>query len=121
MLSRRLPLNSIVKLKLNKIFGKLKLIIPALYILGAVPIWVVFSKTNPDGLANLGLGLYTFPIVALGTFVFHLEFPYVAGSYYVAHAVYFWVSVAFLAALLFLMFHGLQKITKPNPSSMRDA
>lgn len=110
-----------VRLKLHRILGKLKLIIPALYILEAIPIWFVFSQTNPDGLANLGLVFYTFPIVILGTFVFHLEFPYVTGSYYVAHAVYFWVSVTILAALLCLIFHGLQKITKPTPSFKRDA
>lgn len=109
-----------VRHKLNRILGKLKLIIPALYILGAIPIWFIFSQTNPDGLANLGVVFYTFPIVVLGTFVFHLEFPYVPGSYYVAHAVYFGFSVTFLATLLFLIFHGLQKITKPNHSFKQD-
>jgi hypothetical protein len=99
---------------LNKICGKLKLIVPALYILGAIPIWFVFSNTNPDGLANIWLFFYTFPIVLVGTFIFHLEFPYFSGSYYVAHALYFWFSVIFLAGLLFLIFHGLQSITKPN-------
>ena len=106
---------------MNRILGKLKLIIPALYILGAIPIWFVFSQTNPDGLANLGLVFYTFPIVLLGTFLFHLEFPYITGSYYAVHAVYFCILVTFLAVLLFLIFHGLQKITKPNPSFKQDA
>jgi hypothetical protein len=105
----------------NRILGKLKLIIPALYILGATPIWFIFSQTNPDGLANLGLVFYTFPIVLLGTFVFHLEFPYVSGGYYVSHALYFWFSVIFLATLQFSIFHGLQKITKPKPSFKRCA
>jgi len=106
---------------LNKIFGKIKLIVPALYILGAIPIWFVFIKTNPDGLANLGLIFYTFPVVVVGTYIFQLNFPYFSGSYYVAHALYFWFSVIFLAVLLFLIFHRLQSITKPNPSFKQDA
>jgi hypothetical protein len=107
-------------LKLNKILGKLKLIVPALYMLGAIPVWFVFSKSNPDGLANLGLVFYTYPIIAIGTFILNLEFPYFPGNYYVAHALYFLFSVVFLAVILFLIFHGLQKFTKSNQSLKRD-
>lgn len=82
---------------------------------------VCFFKTNPDGLANLWLIIYTFPIVVIGTFILHLEFPYISGSYYVAHTVYLCISVTFLAILLFFIFHTLQKITEPNTSFKRDA
>jgi len=105
---------------LNRILGKLKVIVPVLYILGAIPIWLEFSKINPDGLANLGLALYTFPMVIIGTFILHLEFPYFSGSYYVAHALFFCFSVVFLAVLLFLIFHGLQSMAKPNLSEKTD-
>ncbi len=99
-------------LKLNQIFGKIKWLAPALYILAAFPIWYVFSKTNPDGLANIWLIIYTFPIVIVGTFIFHLDFPYFSGGYYGAHALYFCFSVTFLAVVLFFIFYGLQKISK---------
>lgn len=74
--------------------------------------WITFARTNPDGLANIGIVLYTFPVVLIGTFLLKLDFPYVPGGYYQAHALYFWPSVALLAALLFLILHALQKIAE---------
>jgi hypothetical protein len=87
---------------------------------GAVFIWIVFSRTNPDGLANIWIGIYTFPIFIIGTFLLHQQFPYVPGGYYQAHALYFWPSVILLAIAMFLIFHRLQKFVQPSrthPSS----
>jgi hypothetical protein len=91
----------------------MKFIVPALYIAGAMVVWVDFSRSNPDGLASLWMVLYTFPIAIVGTFLLRGEFPYVPGRYYEAHALYFWPSVALLAVALFLIFHALQKIARP--------
>jgi hypothetical protein len=91
----------------------MKLIVPALYIAGAMVIWLAFSRSNPDGLANIWIAIYTFPIVIIGTFLLQGEFPYVPGRYYEAHALYFWPSVALLALALFLILHTLQKIAQP--------
>jgi hypothetical protein len=91
----------------------MKFLAPALYVVGAVFIWLDFSSANPDGLANIGIAIYTFPVVIVGTFVLRGEFPYAQGRYYEAHAFYFWPSVALLALVLFFMFYVLQKITQP--------
>ena len=90
----------------------LKYLLPAIYLAGAVVVWVTFVSTNPDGLANIGIVLYTFPVVLIGTFWLKLDFPYVPGRYYEAHALYFWPSVALLAVLLFLSCHALEKIVE---------
>ncbi len=95
--------------------GKLKLVLPAMYLAGAAVIWFYFASANPDGLANIWIVLYTFPIVAVGTYLLDLQFPYVPGTYYTAHALYFWPSVIVLALFLFLILHGLQKLFSPAP------
>ena len=84
--------------------------VPAVYIAGAIVIWLNFLGSNPDGLANIWIAIYTFPIVLIGTFLLQGEFPYMPGRYYEAHALYFWPSIAVLALALFLIFHALQKI-----------
>ncbi len=91
----------------------MKFIVPALYISGAIVIWLDFLRSNPDGLANIWIAIYTFPIVIIGTFLLQGEFPYVPGRYYEAHALYFWPSVALLALALFFICHALQKIVHP--------
>lgn len=100
-------------MSLFRLLGVMKFIVPALYISGAVLIWLAFSRSNPDGLANLWIAIYTFPMVMVGTFLLGGEFPYVPGRYYEAHALYFWPSVALLALALFFIFHALQKIAQP--------
>ena len=92
----------------------MKFIVPALYIAGAMAIWLAFYRTNPDGLANIWIAIYTFPFFLIGTLLLGGEFPYVPGRYYEAHALYFWPSVALLALALFLIFHALQKIAQPT-------
>jgi hypothetical protein len=91
----------------------MKFIVPALYISGAIVIWLDFLRSNPDGLANIWIAIYTFPIVIIGTFLLGGEFPYVPGRYYEAHALYFWPTVALLALALFFICHALQKIVHP--------
>jgi hypothetical protein len=102
-----------MRVSLSRLFRALKFIVPALYIAGAVVIWLAFSRSNPDGLANIWIAIYTFPIFIIGTFLLRGEFPYVPGRYYEAHALYFWPSVALLALALFFIFHALQKIAQP--------
>lgn len=97
---------------LYKLFRVMKFLAPALYIAGATLIWLDFSSTNPDGLANIWIAIYTFPIVIVGTFLLRGEFPYMPGRYYEAHALYFWPSVALLSLSLFFIFYALQKIAQ---------
>jgi len=97
---------------LSRLFGLMKVWLPIFYILGAAFIWWDFARTNPDGLANIWIVLYTFPIAIVASVLLRGEFPYVSGHYDEAHALYFWPSVVVLAVALFLIFHGLQKITQ---------
>jgi polyferredoxin len=43
----------------------------AIYIVGAIVIWLEFLGSPPDGLANIWIAVYTFPIVIIGTFLLH--------------------------------------------------
>jgi hypothetical protein len=103
-----------MKKSMFKFFGVLKFVLPTVYMAGAIFIWINFVTTNPDGLANVWIGLYTFPIFIIGTFLLSLQFPYMPGSYYQAHALYFWPSVIFLAVVIFLVLHCLQKLSQPR-------
>ena len=98
----------------------MKYVLPALYIAGAAVVWITFARTNHDGLANIGLALYTFPVAFVGTFLLKLLFPYVPGGYYAAHALYFWPSVALLAAFQFLLLHAVQKIVESRLRNSAD-
>lgn len=90
----------------SRILATLKFLVPLVYLAGAVAVWVAFARSPPDGLANLGLVLYTFPVVFVGTFLLRQSFPYVhAGGYYGSHAFYYWPSVVVLAGLMFLLLH----------------
>lgn len=94
--------------------------IPTIYLAGAGFVWHAFSGAPPDGLANIGIVIYTLPVVLVGTFLLKLEFPYVPGGYYLAHALYFWPSVVLLAATVFLVFHALQNRTRPKHAPPSD-
>jgi hypothetical protein len=113
MMANEFKLGNNMKISFFRLLRVMKFIVPALYIAGAIVIWLDFSRSNPDGLANIWIAIYTFPIFIIGTFLLGGEFPYVHGRYYEAHALYFWPSVAFLALALFLIFHALQKIAQP--------
>jgi hypothetical protein len=102
-----------MKMSLSRLLRAMKFVVPALYIAGAIVIWLDFSGSNPDGLANIWISIYTFPIFIIGTFLLQGEFPYMPGRYYEAHALYFWPSVALLALALFFIFHAMQRIVQP--------
>jgi hypothetical protein len=102
-----------MRISLSRLFGAMKFVVPALYVAGAIPIWLDFSRMNPDGLANIWLAIYTLPIGVIGSLVLRGEFPYVPGRYYEAHALYFWPSVALLALASFFIFRSFQRIAQP--------
>src|SRR4030088_1894883 len=107
-----------MRMFLSRLLMVMKFIVPALYIAGAIVIWLDFSRSNPDGLANIWIAIYTFPIAVIGTCRLPGEFPYVPGRYYEAHALYFWPSVALLALAFFFFSHALQKIPHPSASAI---
>jgi len=107
------PLVGNMRMSLSRLVMIMKFGVPAVYIAGSIVIWLNFLGSNPDGLANIWIAIYTFPIVLIGTFLLQGEFPYMPGRYYEAHALYFWPSIAVLALVLFLIFHVLQKIVRP--------
>ena len=113
MMANEFKLGHNMKIFFFRLLRVTKFIAPALYIAGGMAIWLDFSRSNPDGLANIWIAIYTFPIFIIGTFLLGGEFPYAPGRYYEAHALYFWPSVALLALALFFIFHALQKIAQP--------
>jgi hypothetical protein len=81
----------------------------ALYLAFAVYVWIDFTHTARDGLANLGLLLATNPVAALGgalTWALgQTGFVLIPSGlgYYTAHAVYFWPSALMTALLLYVV------------------
>jgi hypothetical protein len=80
-------------------------ILPGLYLAFALYVWVDFTRTARDGLANLGLVLATAPVALVG-----LVLSWLAGSsrfillptrpgYLAAHAIYYVPAVALTALL----------------------
>jgi hypothetical protein len=85
---------------------RFRLILPSLYLLVAIYVWVDFVRLPPDGLANVGLMLLTLPVALPGLLIGGLtgeagfillpdRFGYVAN-----HALYY-VPAAAVTALLF--------------------
>ena len=99
---------------LFRAFRIAKVLVPAVYLLGAILVWVDFARTNPDGLANIGIVLYTLPIALFGIFILKREFPFVHGGYYEAHALYFSAGVGILALVLFATCLALEKLARPK-------
>lgn len=93
---------------------------PCLYLAGAVVVWLDFVSAEPDGLANLGLVIYTIPIVIVGTYCMRGQFPYVAGDYFEAHAWYFWSSSLILTCLLFVLLHFVKRLANARAASDAD-
>jgi hypothetical protein len=94
----------------SRLLMTMKFGVPAVYIAGAIVIWLDFPGSNPDGLANIRIAIYTFPIGLIGTYRLQGEFSYMAGRYYEAHTLYFFPGIAVFALALLLIFHVLQKI-----------
>ena len=92
-----------------------RFILPGLYVLLAAYVWFDFSRTNPDGLANIGLMLVTLPVTLLGlglgaiigadSFVLLPDgFGYIGD-----HALYFVPAAAATAALLWLIGRAIDR------------
>jgi hypothetical protein len=79
----------------------------AAYLAFAVYVWIDFTNTAHDGLANLGLLLATFPVAMMGVGLTwalgHTGFVLIPTGlgYYTNHAVYFWPAALLTAALLY--------------------
>jgi ABC-type molybdate transport system permease subunit len=80
---------------------------PALYLAFALYVWIDFTRTAHDGLANLGLMLATLPVTALGLLLTltlgRTGFVLIPSGlgYYTAHAIYFWPAALLIAASLY--------------------
>ena len=92
----------------------LKIVLPALYLALALYAWLDFVRAPPDGLANVGLMLVTFPVTLLGLLLTELTgggsfalMPTRFG-YYGNHALYYWPSVGLTALLLYLVGRALR-------------
>lgn len=88
----------------------LKRIVVLVYLLGAILIWIDFQNSPPDGLANVGIGLYTLPVFLLANLFAAGEFPYFGGNYYHAHTKYFIASVLIISVMIYFIILGLEKI-----------
>jgi hypothetical protein len=86
---------------------RLRLWLPLIYCLVALGAWIDFARLPPDGLASLGLWLVVFPVAALDLLFRSADRP---GSsifmpdghgYYGDHAIFFSISVALIAAVLY--------------------
>jgi hypothetical protein len=51
-----------MRMRLLKRCAAMKLVVPALYVAGAIGLRLEFVRTNPDGLANVWLVVYTSPV-----------------------------------------------------------
>jgi hypothetical protein len=87
--------------------GKTRFLLPTLYLGLAVFVWIDFVQTPPDGLANLVLMVVTLPIALVGLMITwalgETDFVLLPNGlgYYLDHAVYYWPSVALIAAVLY--------------------
>ena len=88
----------------------LKRIVVLVYLLGAVLVWIDFKNAPPDGLANVGIGLYTLPVFLLANLFAPGEFPYFGGDYYHAHTHYFIVSILIISVMIYFIFLGGEKL-----------
>lgn len=86
---------------------RMRIWLPAIYLLIALGAWIDFARLPPDGLASLGLWLVVFPIAILDILLRPSES---SGSsilmpdghgYYGDHAIFFSLSVLTLAIMLY--------------------
>lgn len=89
---------------------KLKFIIPGIYLLIGIVVWIDFSRLPPDGLANVGIALYTLPAFLLARLLTERDFPFFEGNYYTAHAIYFSISVLLLAVVFYFIIYFIHTL-----------
>jgi hypothetical protein len=88
---------------------RMSLWLPGAYVALALYVWIDFTQTNPDGLANIGLMVVVLPITILGllagwalgeeSFILLPDgFGYVGD-----HALFYFPSVTVVAALLWCL------------------
>ncbi len=88
----------------------LKRIIVLVYLLGAVLVWIDFRNSPPDGLANVGIGLYTLPVFLVARLFTVDQFPYFGGGYYDSHTKYFVASVLIISVTMYFILFALEKV-----------
>ena len=81
-----------------------RFILPGLYLAFAIYAWIDFARTNPDGLANIGLFVVTLPVTLLDLLIGALlgrgEVLMPDGhGYLMDHALYYVPAVAVTAAI----------------------
>jgi hypothetical protein len=95
---------------------KFRYILPAVYLVIAVAVWVDFMRSPPDGLANAGLMLVVLPVTLLDLALRRSDAPEASVfmpdglSYYPAHTVFFGISVACIAVVLWLLGLGIDRL-----------
>lgn len=84
-------------------------ILPILYLALALYVWIDFTRTAHDGLANLGLMAITLPVtlvgLGLGSLLGKSSFVLIPDGfgYLTSHALYYVPAVAITALLLWLL------------------
>jgi hypothetical protein len=97
-----------------------RFLVPVLYLVFAVYIWIDFLRLPPDGLANVGLLIATLPVTVLGLMlswaVGSAQFVLMPGGfgYYANHAIYYWPSVLITATLLYGLVVGVRHLMRSN-------
>ena len=92
-----------------------RFILPGFYFLLAAYVWFDFTRTNPDGLANLGLMLVTLPVtllgLGLGAIIGADRFVLLPDGFgYIGdHALYFVPAAAATAVLLWLIGRAIDR------------
>ena len=99
---------------------RLQIALPALYVAFAVYAWIDFTKTNHDGLANLGLFVVTAPVTIAGFLVdavtgrSNVLMPHGHG-YLGDHALYYVPAVAVTAGVWWLIGRGCDRMWSGEP------
>ena len=89
---------------------KAKYIIPSIYLVIGILVWLQFLGSPPDGLANIGIVLYVFPMTMLGFLIFGKTLPFFSGSYYVSQSKFFFISLITITALIYFICSLISKI-----------
>lgn len=85
---------------------RLSVVLCTAYLAGGIAVWFSFARTNPDGLANVGLILYVLPVSGLGVLAGKLmgrtEFLLIPNrfGYLADHAVFFFPSLLVVTVLI---------------------